>query len=137
MMDKNATIEPKVDVKHEVTIDLCDLSIAMAEEEQDDGELAMMRADAIAKIMNRYIDEDTTIAINSVNLSYIDHVSVDAYEYHQRDEEGRCTVGLSFRDADDRELALWLVDAVGSELKLDFHDSEQVGVGKLLVIGLK
>ena len=52
----NATIEPKVDVKHEVTIDLCDLSIAMAEEEQDDGELAMMRADAIAKIMNRYID---------------------------------------------------------------------------------
>ena len=126
----NATIEPKLDVKHEVTIDLCDLSIAMAEEENDDGELAMMRADAIAKIMNRYIDEDTTIAINSINLSYIDHA-------HQRDEEGRCTVGLSFRDADDRELALWLVDAVGSELHLEFHNSEQVGVGKLLVISLK
>lgn len=133
----NATIEPKVDVKHEVTIDLCDLSIAMAEEEHDDGELAMMRADAIAKIMNRYIDEDTTIAINSVNLSYVDHVSVEAYEYHQTDSDGRCTVGLSFQDADDRELALWLVDAAGSELHLNFHDAEQAGVGKLLIISLK
>lgn len=137
MMSKNATIEPKVDVKHEVTIDLCDLSIAMAEEEKDDGELAMMRADAIAKIMNRYIDVDTTVSINCVNLSCIDHVSVDAYEYHQRDEEGRCTVGLSFQDADDRELALWCVDAAGSELNLEYHNSEQVGVGKLLVISLR
>lgn len=133
----NATIEPKLDVRHEVTIDLCDLSIAMAEEENDDGELAMMRADAIAKIMNRYIDEDTTVSINCVNLSCVNHVFVDAYEYHQTDEEGRCTVGLSFQNSDDRELALWLVDAVGSELHLDFHDSEQVGVGKLLVISLK
>ena len=137
MMDMNAAIEPKVSTKHEVTIDLCDLSVAMAEEEKDGGELAMMRADAIAKIMNRYIDEDTTIAINSVNLSCVEHVFVDAYEYHQTDSDGRCTVGLSFQDADDRELALWLVDAVGSELHLDFHDSEQVGVGKLLVISLK
>ena len=133
----NATIEPKLDVRHEVTIDLCDLSIAMAEDENDDGELAMMRADAIAKIMNRYIDEDTTVSINCVNLSCVNHVFVDAYEYHQTDEEGRCTVGLSFQNSDDRELALWLVDAVGSELHLDFHDSEQVGVGKLLVISLK
>lgn len=133
----NATIEPKVDVKHEVTIDLCDLSIAMAEEEHDDGELAMMRADAIAKIMNRYIDEDTTIAINSVNLNGVEHVFVDAYEYHQTDEEGRYTVGLSFQNADDRELALWLVDAAGSELHLDFHDAEQAGVGKLLIVSLK
>lgn len=133
----NVAIEPKVDVKHEVTIDLCDLSIAMAEEEQDDGELAMMRADAIAKIMNRYIDEDTTIAINSINLNGVEHVFVDAYEYHQTDEEGRYTVGLSFQNSDDRELVLWLVDAAGSELHLDFHDSEQVGVGKLLVISLK
>lgn len=137
MMDKNVAIEPKIDVKHEVTVDLCDLSIAMAEEEQDDGELAMMRADAIAKIMNRYIDENTTIAINNVNLSGVEHVFVDAYEYHQTDSEGRCTVGLSFQDADDRELALWLVDAVGSELHLDFHDTEQAGVGKLLIIRLK
>lgn len=137
MMDMNAAIEPKVSTKHEVTIDLCDLSVAMAEEEKDDGELAMMRADAIAKIMNRYIDEDTTIAINSVNLSYVDHVSVEAYEYHQTDSDGRCTVGLSFQDADDRELALWLVDAVGSELNLEYHNSEQIGVGKLLVISLK
>lgn len=137
MMDKNATIEPKVSTKHEVTIDLCDLSIAMAEEEQDDGELAMMRADAIAKIMNRYIDEDTTVSINCVNLSCVNHVFVDAYEYHQTDSEGRCTVGLSFQDADDRELALWCVDAAGSELYLDFHDTEQAGVGKLFVISLK
>ena len=31
----NATIEPKADVKHDVTIDLCDLSIAISEEEQN------------------------------------------------------------------------------------------------------
>ena len=111
--------KPRVEEERKITIDLHDLALAMklADDPEDDGELASARATEVEKILNRYIKDAQTVVVNGVNLYGVDSVFVDAYDYHESDDERYYTVGLSFQTFQvggriGDEKALWFVDAM-------------------------
>lgn len=134
--------KPQVREERKITIDLHDLALAMklADDPEDDGGLASARAAEVEKILNRYIKDAQTVAVNGVNLYGVDSVSVDAYDFHESDDERYYTVGLSFlsfqtlqaggRIGDEK--ALWFVDAMDDCLIVTISMS-----GKLVCIDRK
>ena len=129
--------KPQVREERKITIDLHDLALSMKladdPESGDDGELASARAAEVEKILNRYIKDAQTVAVNGVNLYGVDSVFVDAYDYHESDDERYYTVGLSFQGGKwDEEKALWFVDAMDDCLIVTISMS-----GKLVCIDCK